>query len=781
MRFVIVVLLALATPALARNLYFTEPAPLATTRYGAFGGNVRLVSTGLSPFLAWSAGGKIRLTHLTDGERHVGRPVLDVVPFSSDAFDIVWTGDHFLVAAEQCPDSCFIAGRLVDANGEPIGDPFTIQSEGGRPRLAFDGARVLMLYGDAGPHKSVFLDRDGLHPSDALTDPSLTAKDAVVTAANGTSVVASQQFTHVSILALDSDGEVIGKPHFTVAPRDDRRIAVASGENEFFIIWTNGDQPMEYATISARNATISGRTAIPETGGTAAVAAVREGDHWTITWVTGGAMHVQRLATANTPAETLVSKPADDDSQLAALSLNGHAIVAWRGTGEGAPITVRHLEGGTDLAAFAAAEQKLETTAATAESALLVFSEMRDGRATLYAGLRGVDGAWRETKIGDDHRAPLAATDGSNFAVITTTSANDWGASILDRRGRLVNVSPRVASFTPTGIAWTGTGYAIVGINGASDLAAYVVSPTATITGPVVLAQHQGERLIENPAIAARDGEALVVWQDSRFAICFPVCDPYDSELRAARLSPSLQVLDATPLLIAPDEAVSPDVVWDGSRYVIAWRNDQTLQWRTLTSHGSVSSILSAFQNAGFERGPHLAVVADGVAATMDNGDALLLTLDAAVPLRELHPHHLRDAVVALGERVGYVVADEHDEMPYHGASRLHLILGNSIQDSPAAAPHIAEARFIGNAMRITWTPPAAPVNGYRVEYRVDGGAWNELDEWFAPDETTLEIQPWRGKDASYQFRVRAMNDGGPGAYSNAPVVSRGVKRRAVR
>src|ERR1043165_78992 len=98
-------LLALASSALhAQTLHFGEPAPLATTRYGAFGGEVRLTSNGTDTFLAWSADGKVRMTRLTDGERRVGRPVLDVVAYEPDSFDVVWTGEHFLVAAQQCID-----------------------------------------------------------------------------------------------------------------------------------------------------------------------------------------------------------------------------------------------------------------------------------------------------------------------------------------------------------------------------------------------------------------------------------------------------------------------------------------------------------------------------------------------------------------------------------------------------------------------------------------------------------------------------------------------------
>jgi hypothetical protein len=785
MKTTLALLLALASPALlAQTLHFGEPAPLATTRYGAFGGEVRLTSNGTDTFLAWSADGKVRMTRLTDGERRVGRPVLDVVPYEPDSFDVVWTGEHFLVAAQQCIDDtqCTIAGQLVDRTGEPLAHPFTIEPQRGRPRLTFDGTRVLMVYGPSS-YKSVFLDRDGRSPSRRVEYGSVSSSAAAAAAADGTSVVVTPEFGSVHILALNTEAAVVGTPQFTVPHREDRRVAVASGNGEFFILWTNGDAPMEAAVIKASNATISGRFTLPDTGGTAAIAAAYDGERWVITWITGGEAHVRRVTKNNASSENLSSQLADDDSPVAAFSVNGHTTIAWRGKGEGAPINVRHIAGGTDLAAFAAAEQNLETTAATAESALLAYSETRDGRSTLFAGLRGVDGSWRETKIGDAHHAPLAATDGSNFAVITTTSSNDWAASILDRRGRLVNVSSRIASFTPTGIAWTGSAYAVIGINSTADLAAYTVSPSAIVTGPVTLAQHRDGALIENPVIAARDGEVLVVWQHSTFVPCFPICDPYTSELHAARFSPSLQRIDADDLLIAPDEAIFPGAVWDGSRYTIAWNSHEKLQWRTLTSHGSVSGISEAVGlQPLLNHGPRLSVFEDGVAMTMTTGDVFVLTEGTTVLVPQLGHAGTLDAIFPLGNRIGYAQSVQHDEMPYHGADRLHLVVGDAIPiPAQADPPRITRAHYVGNTMEISWTHPLASVHGYRVEYRVNDGYWNELDAWFEADETTLEIAPWRGTNVTYQFRVRAISDAGTGAYSNAAVVKNGVRRRSVR
>lgn len=103
---------------------------------------------------------------------------------------------------------------------------------------------------------------------------------------------------------------------------------------------------------------------------------------------------------------------------------------------------------------------------------------------------------------------------------------------------------------------------------------------------------------------------------------------------------------------------------------------------------------------------------------------------------------------------------------------RLHLLVGADVRRGRVH-------RELGQ-LRIEWTPPPQPVIGYRVEYRVSDGSWNELGQWFDAHETqafwTAPLQP----GVTYAFRVRAFSDNGTSAYSNAPVIFT-AKRRAVR
>jgi hypothetical protein len=141
-------------------------------------------------------------------------------------------------------------------------------------------------------------------------------------------------------------------------------------------------------------------------------------------------------------------------------------------------------------------------------------------------------------------------------------------------------------------------------------------------------------------------------------------------------------------------------------------------------------------------------------------------------------PHALASA----GSRLVYVQQLPRDEMPYHGASRLNVRIGDVVPPGPKpSAPQITRATHPagGIAMIIEWSAPPEPVNGYRVEYRVDDGLWNELDFWFDARSRSLAIRPWRTGQVRYQFRVRAVNDAGFSPYSN-PAMVRTRKTRAV-
>jgi hypothetical protein len=326
----------------------------------------------------------------------------------------------------------------------------------------------------------------------------------------------------------------------------------------------------------------------------------------------------------------------------------------------------------------------------------------------------------------------------------------------------------------------------VIGIDAAQRLVGSRLSLSGTVTPPVVMALPRAGRLIDGARLAARDGELLVVWMDFDDFPCDTMVQPTTcreprSNILGARFTPSLQRLDAQSLLFAEGDATNPYLVWDGTRYFLAWHNGTkgALEYRTMRMNAAVSGISTM---AGVPAStPRVTLVPGGVAISADRGKVVFLHNGVETVTQSGGSGD--QAIATVGSRVAYVQALTRDEMPYHGASRLNIRIGDLVPPAPKpSAPHITRADHPsgGIAMIVEWTAPPEPVNSYRVEYRVDDGVWNELDVWFDARARSLAIRPWRSDPVRYQFRVRAVNDAGFSPYSNAATV-RTRKTRAVR
>jgi hypothetical protein len=92
--------------------------------------------------------------------------------------------------------------------------------------------------------------------------------------------------------------------------------------------------------------------------------------------------------------------------------------------------------------------------------------------------------------------------------------------------------------------------------------------------------------------------------------------------------------------------------------------------------------------------------------------------------------------------------------------------------------PVLNAATTADGQLLIAWTPPARPVNGYRLEYRDPLSTWQELERWIpdaAPRWLTLDMPA-----ASYEWRMRAWSDGGVSDYSNVVRSSSATARSSI-
>ncbi|HEV7241595.1 MAG TPA: fibronectin type III domain-containing protein [Thermoanaerobaculia bacterium] len=773
-------LLALAPALFAQPLFFGDAVPQTHTRYGAFGAQPRLTTNGQHVFLFWANDEKVRVTKLVDGEKRAGRPVLDV---NFGWFDVVWTGSHFLVAAyDRTLNTSEIRGRLLSANGDPIGETFTIVARFGRPRLAFDGARVLMVYGptERGEMYSILLRPDGTQATDPrhrLIAPTHSLESVVATGGPGF-VAATSSLDQIKITTFQPNTDVADSAQFTLPPLLGRRVAIGSNGQDALAVWTNGSGAVEYTTVRA-NGTISGPTAIAGTEGSFSAAVAWNGTKWVVSTIASG-----KLQTRLIDGASFTQASAYELSPVSLVSLNGRTLAAWGGTGAGQPVLVRDVSASNngETAAFGAAEQTLQTATSSHEAALIVWSELRDGRRTLHAGARTTSGGWSENRIGDDEDAPLAASDGNLFLVVKKSNAG-WSAVTLTGTAQVTASTPVVTSFTPTGITWDGGGWAVIGVSPQKNIYAVRVMPWGAVSAPVLISERSGTHELASPRIVFGGGGFFAVWQDHDFVSCFPICDPFKAVLHGARLTPTLQRIDVQNLELAPDEALSPDVFWDGTRYVIFWVNGGALETRTVRPNASGSGI-TRVAGARIDTGELRATLTPFGAAIASNDGEVLLVRDGSLVTRyDLGRANATDTVVNLGPEVAYVQAAVQDDMPYHGAPHLFLRVGGVLPPSNVPdPPKIVRASMMdgGNVMLVNWRPPLDPVNGYRIEYRVNDGVWNELDQWFDAATTSMSIRPWLD-GARYQFRIRAWSDAGVSGYSIPATVRLLGRRRSVR
>lgn len=752
---------------MAQPLFFSEPTPLTTTRYVAYGGEARMVTNGVLPYLLWTTDGKVRIT--PTAARRVGRPVLD-----ADSADAVWTGSHFVVVGVQSSAARYL-GRLVGADGEAIGEPFTVVANApvSQPRLAFDGRRVLLLYGTT-PLKAVHLSRDGRaleEPRNAPIDLA-TVADLDVAARSEEFLVALAGQQGIATASVRNGAWTEALLPATEHPA--RRIATAASSSDALTIWTNPGAAMQARVVATvpRPGDITDYT-LSGTEGASAVDVTYDGKDYVYAYRIGTRVYF-RYFNAALP---FASVDAASFSWISLTSVNGRTYAAWHAAGGGSPIIVRDvLTRAGDGGAFGAASQRLASTASSPTSALVVWFEPG---GQLYAGVRTASGGWFERQIpNQDEQAPLAASDGNGFVIVQSTAAQGWTATLLDGQANILGTGPRVP-FQPTGITWTGDAYVVVGLNASGQVVASRLSPAGTVTAPIILALPRAGRQIDHARVTSRGNELLVVWTDLRAVVCFPPCEGFESDVLGARLTPTLERVDLQSLRLVTGFAISPDVVWDGTRYVIVWSELGKIHYRTLRTNSAVSGITTIAGVTG-ARKAQATLVPGGVAITSDTGHVVFLREgDSVLQLGRRD----RDAIATVGSRVAYVQALSRDEMPYHGATRLNIRIGDLVAPGPKpSAPRITRADLptAGPAMIIEWTAPPEPVNGYRVEYRVNDSAWNELDVWFDARTTRLVIRPWRTDPVRYQFRVRAVNDAGFGAYS-APATVRTKKIRAVR
>ena len=166
---------------------------------------------------------------------------------------------------------------------------------------------------------------------------------------------------------------------------------------------------------------------------------------------------------------------------------------------------------------------------------------------------------------------PTIASNGTDFLVAWEDGGNIAGALVEGDLSASTPLALSTASGTqssPTASS-DGSGFLVAWAdtrNGSPDIFGTRVGATGTVVSPagVALAAATGNQDV--PALAFGGGNHLLTWQDDRTG---------SFDIRGTRISPSGQVLDATPLSIstAANNQSFPAVAFDGTRFLVAYRD----------------------------------------------------------------------------------------------------------------------------------------------------------------------------------------------------------------
>ena len=786
----------LAWSVAAQAFSFGEPVPLSNTRYGSTTAESLLRTDGESLFAFWASNSAIRMTRVVDGARRGGLPVVTVDRQDGQflGFDAVWTGTHFLVAAAiRSYYEIEIVTRTVSATGEILTPPLTVVAQGAEsPSLAFNGRRALLVYR--------VLRSDGVSEIRALPlspDGRPIAASAFV--ANGVDAVVAGRENGFAALMRTRETEILlatfdsgGRPQLTFAlpmPGGVDDLAIAANGDTYLGIFTG------LAEVSAIRFTSLGQAGPPlivdsrepsiYRYGYIGPAATWNGSEWAVTYTITDFKNPWQLVAATVDRETtrVTSRQVVEHARSAGIAaIPGRTVVAVASP-SGNPSVPELLDlplgGPAREFTFKAGDQHLVASASSGDAILVVWREWLNAEWTLRAGIRRASGEWIERKLPGNYAAAVAASTGDSFAILSR-DAKGPVAWLLDRDLRL---ETQVAlPFTVESAASNGEVYVLL-----AGGTAVTLSPSGQVGVPVhvgTATAHYAE------AVVASDGDGFLI-TGLRESNCEYMLCSGGHGLLARRYDSSLRPVDAQNITITEGWAYNdgPSVAWNGSSYVISWTEAEHGQFAALVPRAAGSPVTK------------LLTAKAGVRETQ------------VVPVRDGVVIHGRDTFVAHSyvDRVLYVDADgnvvEHEPIEHPGVvsgatrmetfadGRLAYLVSRTIADAPQhAATHLTmtveafgqrpgapdlTATVNQRTVKLAWTDPAGAENGYRVEYRIEDGAWNELEQWF---DAGL-------REASYTlsfvgqrvaFRVRAWSDAGTGPYSQ-PAHVNAPRRRSVR
>ncbi|HEV7767173.1 MAG TPA: fibronectin type III domain-containing protein [Thermoanaerobaculia bacterium] len=786
--------LALATiatiPAAAQT--FGELFPLTNTRYrAAFGGAPKLVATNSEFFLFWDAETKVRATRLRNAEPRAGHVILE----PRGGYDVAWMGDRFLAVASRETDSLPVGnqiyGQYLDAEARPTGVSFSIIGNGLAPRIARGPESTLLVYRTRSDEvRSLLLDAQGrkIAAADSQRISLFGLSHAVAATANGF-VAVSVFANEIRSSAVNRDGNKISEQSLSrgdSSSRLYRGVAIASNGTSYLAVWSSNDEVVT-ATVDENGA--FGAPLVLETQGSPAQpSAVWNGAGWTVSYATTRSQERARVVQLDFTAQRILTteESAEGIGSPAVAALDGRILAAWRPNlatrGSVSVFELPLAQNPPRVVTYTATQQTLLATASSDEATLVVWREEFDEQFSVRAGVRTHEGRWTERELESGVRSnrskdAVAASDGRNFAIAVTGQQNSF-LYRLDGDGQPTS-EPLLLPESPIVMAWNGTHYAMIGASTvAYELRGMLAGPAGALAAPVAI-----PNVFFNPTVLVSDGNGFLLagdYNECQFLFCTTE-SPYGT-----RLGPDLQRLDAQDVQFSTEGGTTiAGALWNGSEYIVVWNLAHGIRVSRVpaTPGGAIETIPTTLTLNGQD----LIALSDGTLALVgtEQSRTLVVFLRAdGTPVNGIYANDVRSAgrepfLAPLPDGgIAIIASRVQDAAPHHGTNHVMMTIARSTPLPRPDAPHVS-ARIEGNYISVDWSAPSGTINGYRIEYRVDDGSWNEVDDWYSPGAQHTSIRkPDFG--SNFAIRMRAFNDAGASSYS-ATTITNPSRRRAAR
>jgi hypothetical protein len=662
------------------------------------------------------------------------------------------------------------------------GQPYSVN-------LALNGQTVLLLYGSlidgAWQTRSIPL---GLNGSMKDQPAELVAAGAQVKVASNSDGFAALIGAHGSsarLATFDAEGRL---DHVTPMPLMEgvRETAIASNGRDYLAVLTTRGEvsgiPVTAAGELGARVVLDGRVPVPDFDVYLDPAVAWNGTEWiaTYTEIESEARRHMVATTVSADGTEVVDQERVDDArsgQTMAI-VGGRTMVSWRpASTSGAPRFTElplTMNVSRELT-FMAGEQTFLASATAGNDLLVIWREKLDGATSIHAGIRMSTGDWIERKLADGPAWVVAASDGNEFLVVLTRSAI--------RLDRQLNASPPVTlPFAPFTLTWTGAAYGLF-----TATSGALLSPSGELSQSVTLTSAIG---VGAPGVASDGSRLLIAWPyefNCEFLLCIGA-----RRVIAARFRHDLTRLDEDDIVVAARDddygLYGSPVAWNGTEFVVTWTDAARGQFATMIPRNGDSIRTVQISNHTGVHAPSIVAAHGGVVVNGRDSNRtdryvdrfLFLGADGTIAEHEAIDQSggliTSSELTVIGGRLAHLASQNIKGAPQHEASHITMALASP---TTVPGPPQLDAETNGQNVRLTWSAASGPVTGYRVEYRLGDGAWNEIDQWFgrAERETTFRLSS-AGRRAA--FRVRAWSDSGTGPYS-APALVNSPRRRAVR